>query len=336
MTQPQALQAMLSIYAGPDSPLARLASLPGGLPRELVFLGMGSSLFACRPAVCRLNHLGLSAREVDASEYLYYHWEEPREGLLRVVISQSGESPEVKKLALRLGGKSPFVAITNDETSTLAKAADAVLPILGGVEKSTTNKTYTNSLAAALALAEWAAGRDPHGALEPMRALPQLMGTLLNEWRAAVTPLADFLGLPPHLDVLGRGPSMATVGQGSLILRELSHTPCAPMNSGLFRHGLVPSMKHGGAMLAFAPASTDEDLTLGLALDAVEAGGRAAVVTNRALEKRERLFIFQLPATGKLYACFLEIMVVQLLGILYAERRGMDPGAGIAKITPKE
>ncbi|MEK7765337.1 MAG: SIS domain-containing protein, partial [bacterium] len=305
-------------------------------PTAVTFLGMGTSLFAAHPAVCRLNALGIAARAVDASEYLYYHWEDSRPGLLRVLVSQSGESPEVKKVAARLAGKAPFVAITNDESSRLARAATAVLPLLAGAEHSTTNKTYINSLAAGLALAEWAGHRDPRGALEPLRALPQAMGSLLTGWRDAVGPLADFLGEPAHLDLIGRGPSLATVSQGSLILRELAHVKCAGMNAGLFRHGLVPSMRGGGLMLAFAPAGEMEGLTLGLVADVVAAGGRAVVVTTRSVPRKEGWFPVLLPPCGKLYAPFLEIVLVELLGLLYAERRGMEPGAGIPKITPKE
>jgi len=327
---------MLDAYGGAASPLNRLESLgPAARPGSVVFLGMGSSLFAAAPAVCYLEARGIKARAIDASEYLYYLWEPPKTGRLTILISQSGESAETKRFVEKLAGQT-YVALTNHEASTLGKGATVTLPMLGGVEKSTTNKTYTNSVAAALLIAQRLTPRDPEPVLDRLKPLAAAMASILDGWRARVSTFADFLGQPPHLDIIGRGPSLATVGQGGLILRELAHIKTAPLNAGLFRHGLIPSMRDGGVMLAFASSGKTDHLTIGMVDEIVAMGGKVILVTDRDVPPAPRKLVFRIPSVGELYAPILEILLVEMLGTLFAERKGMEPGEGIAKITEKE
>ncbi len=336
LTQPDAFRAMLAAYGGPDSPLHRLEKLgQAGKVGSVCFLGMGSSLFAAQPAVCYLEARGIKARAIDASEYLYYLWEPPKTGRLTVIISQSGESAETKRLVEKMAGQA-YVAITNHEGSTLGRGAAVTLPMLGGVEKSTTNKTYTNSVAIALLLAQRLTPREPEPVADRLAAISPAMAAMLDGWRGRMAAFAEFLGPLPHLDIIGRGPSLATVGQGGLILRELAHVKTGAMNAGLFRHGLIPSMRDGGAMLAFAPAGRTDHLTLGMADEITAMGGRVVLVTDREVAPGPRKLVFRLPAVGELYAPMLEILPIELLGTLAAERKGMEPGEGIAKITEKE
>jgi glucosamine--fructose-6-phosphate aminotransferase (isomerizing) len=300
---------------------------------------MGSSLYASIPAAYMLSLRGLPAHAVDAGEYLYYRLDRPRDAFLPVLVSQSGESPEVKRIVDGWNGTVPFVAITNDEASTVARSAAAVLPLLAGPEASTTSKSYTNTLAATVLMAARLGALDLAEALASFAPLPDAMTALFRDWRRTVEPLADFLCEPPHVDLVGRGPSLATVRQGALILREIAHIRTAGHTSGAFRHGLVPSMKRGGEMIAFAPAGVTDRLTIGLAEDVIAMGGKVVLATNRDVEPGPRLKVWKLPnlpGVAELHMPVLEILLIELLGIVFAERRGIVPGEGIAKITPKE
>jgi len=338
-TQPAAFASMLAAYGGTDSPLRRLDPILAGGPRSVMFIGMGSSLYASIPAAYMLSLRGLPAHAVDAAEYLYYRLDRPRDAFLPVLVSQSGESPEIRRIVDGWKDTVPYVAITNDERSALASSAAAVLPLLAGAEASTTNKTYTNALGVTILLSARLGGLDVASALASFAPLPEAMTALLHDWRKIVEPLADFLCEPPHVDLVGRGPSLASVRQGALILRELAHIRTAGHTGGGFRHGLIPSMKRGGEMIAFAPAGVTDRLMLGLVEDVVAMGGKVVLVTNRPVEEGSRLKVWrlpELPGVAELHMPVLEILLVELLGIVFAERRGVVPGEGIPKITPKE
>src|SRR6185503_3026226 len=179
--------------------------------------------------------------------------------------------------------------------------------------------------------------RDPEPVLDRLRPLPAAIAAILDGWRGRIGTFAEFLGNPVgHLDIIGRGPSLATVGKGGLILRELAHVKTAPLNAGLFRHGLIPSMRDGGVMLAFAPSGRTDHLTIGMVDEIVQMGGKVILVTDRDVPPQPRKLVFRLPDVGELYVPILQILLIELLGTLFAERKGMEPGEGIAKITEKE
>jgi glucosamine--fructose-6-phosphate aminotransferase (isomerizing) len=334
MGQPEALGELLKVYSGSDTPLNRLDGfLKGRRPSSVVFIGMGTSLSAPIPAVCLLSDYGIPARAYDAGEFRHYLLGSIEENALIVIISQSGESAELKIIAETL--KRPYVAITNTENSTLARNAAAVLPMCGGVEVSTTNRTFTNSIAACLLLAGKLAGKHTD-IIKALAPAPDAMKEVLNNWRDFMVPVAGFFGNPPHFDLLGRGPSMACVTQGGLILRELAHLQGGVYTTGNFRHGMVPSMKRGGMVVVISPSGKTADLNRGLVDDVLATGGKAILITDRNEKPADSLMLIRLPALGELYSTLVTILPIELLGVLAAESRNMDPGGDIAKVTTKE
>lgn len=332
LRQPAALARGLAAYTRPRK-LLRLFPLDSR-PSSLLFLGMGSSLFAAHPAVCYLAARGLQAQAQDAGEFLHYGGALQPATLL-ALISQSGESPEVNKIASRLGRR-PFAVITNHPASSLAKAGTVTLPILGGRECGTTNQTFTNTIVVCLALAAAAAGEHPAALLSAARRIPNAMRRFLQGWRERLEPIADFLGFPTHLDLIARGPSLAAARQGALILRELCHLKTAAHSAGQFRHGLLPSLREGGAVIVLAPRGATQSLVLRLARDIEERGAQTVLVTDAQSPRAPMRRAIVLPATGELFAPLLSLLPLQLFGVLWAERRGMEPGEGIEKITTRE
>jgi glucosamine--fructose-6-phosphate aminotransferase (isomerizing) len=271
---------------------------------------------------------------MDASEYIHYLPHSVEKGALVVLVSQSGESPEMKRLAVSLDH--PFVAITNNESSTLARAADAVLPMVAGEEKATTNRTFTNTIAVCLALAAPVMGEDPGNIFDLLLPIPDQMDELLAGWRKKMEPAAEFTGTPPHFDIVGRGPSLATVWQGGLILRELARLKGGWFSAGVFRHGLVPSMRDGGLLIMVSPPEGTADLNRVLVDDVLALGGRVLMVTDHDEKPADRLSVCRIPQTDEHSSPLLSIIPLELLGILLAERQGLDPGSEIAKVTVKE
>ncbi len=328
LTQPRALSRVLTVYSRPhQSPLLR--STISNPPSSILFLGIGSSLYAALPAVCHLNRHGVFAEAQDASEYLYYGGQ-LRCDALPVLISQSGESPEVNKIARQLSR--PWIAVTNNPRSTLAKSALVVLPILAAKETGTTNQTYTNTIVVCLALAARIGGTHDF----VPKQIPGLMKQLLQNWRAKIEPVADFLGDTAHLDIFARGPSLATALQGALILRELTHIKTSPFSAGQFRHGPLASAKERATAIGIAPRGPTQTLTLRLAADIVNQGGSVVLLTNKKLKTSRNWVIVPTPALDEQDAPLYDILFFELLGILLAERRGMIPGGDVIKITTKE
>ena len=152
LEQGQALRTAAEAYRDQEGGLLREAArLVGGRP--ILLAGMGSSWAAALAVEACLVRQGRLAVTIEASEVLY-RWLPvvggPR-GLFPILISQSGESPELVRLSAEINGS--YMAITNRPSSTLARQAALTLPLHAGHEEGVTNKTFLNSVAVGMLLA---------------------------------------------------------------------------------------------------------------------------------------------------------------------------------------
>ena len=169
------------------------------------------------------------------------------DGAGAITISQSGKSPDIVAMlesVERAGAVS--LAITNDVNSPLAKAADAVIDILAGEEKSVAaTKTFVTSVVAGLAVvAEWA---QDAALMQAIDALPQSLEQSLScDW----TPLVEALDGQPSLYVLGRGPSAAIASEAALKFKETSGLHAEAYSTAEVLHGPAAIVAKGFPVLA--------------------------------------------------------------------------------------
>lgn len=154
----------------------------------------------------------------------------PRLGrALTVAISLSGQSPDVVAVvedARKQGGCT--LAITGDAASPLARAAEHVLLLACGEERSiAATKSYTNQLLAVAMLSE--ALRGETGALD---AIPDAAREALR------TPLPP-LPQGDHLIVIGRGFHLSTANELALKLKETAYLHAEAYSPADLQHGPV-------------------------------------------------------------------------------------------------
>ena len=225
-------------------------------------------------------------------------------------ISQSGQSPDVVAVieeARRQGV--PTVAITNVEGSTLARAAELVLPLEAGEEVSVpASKTYTASLLA-MALISLAIDPDAQFA-DAIARVPDAITHALQRERdvEAIVPVLS----GPRAVVLGRGYNFSTAEEVALKLSETSYV--------LARAWSVADFEHGPIAIAEA----------GLPVVIVDGGGDVAS-DLRAIEaklKAKGLLVARLTDESGLPEALTPIPLAvlgQLLAHDVAVARGFDP-----------
>ena len=87
-----------------------------------------------------------------------------------------------------------------------------------------------------------------------------IIADYLKNWQDQVALLKATLGLPDHLIILGRGPSLASVLCGSLILAEAGKMPSIAMNAAEYRHGPLEMVGPKLTFLVFNGAATDSSI----------------------------------------------------------------------------
>jgi glutamine---fructose-6-phosphate transaminase (isomerizing) len=194
-----------------------------------------------------------------AAPSLYTHYGSPPQlkGWCVIGISQSGASPDV--VAVVEEGRRQgclTVAITNEAESRLASAADLVLVLGTGPERSVpASKTYTASL---LGLAMLSQAMDPEPDFGAALArVPRALGAAL-ELDDDLDRLAPAL-LGPRAVVLGRGFNLSTAEEIALKLTETSYVLARAWSVADFAHGPIAVVDPGFPVLLVGSAGPVAD-----------------------------------------------------------------------------
>jgi glutamine---fructose-6-phosphate transaminase (isomerizing) len=312
--------------------------------REVVFTGMGSSLNAAYPAKYLLARCGIPARIEPASELLYSLLPTIGSGTLVIAASQSGETIETNKVVAALKEHRRLIVVANNDASRMAASGRPFLPIFAGQETRTSSKTYTNTLALLYLIAEQIA--DGNGASRTCvesagDALVEAMRSTLAQANELVErTLAHWIALDA-MQVVARGPSLATAHELALILAENIGLCVQPIDGGSFRHGFNYMAGEGHPMLFLAPDSQTAPLTGTIAAQMAERGSRVVVLSSGVAASDlgvENVLELQLPLRGVVpeLVPICEILLLEILTLRLAERAGRDPGRLESKVTLEE
>ena len=277
---PAALDRLISYYeqdgrARLDDFRARAAGAS-----EIVASGMGTSRFAPEAIFPRLARRGVSCRTVDAGEWLHYGTGAPSATSLVILTSQSGESVEVKRLVQEGRVASGFVAITNEQTSTLARAAGIAFPLLAGDEASISTKTYANTLAVLHLLA--AALEGPDAVERGLRELRAAARLLEDAPESAVMAAARAIASGPGIAFVGRGPAYVAARQCALTFMEGARCLTSAFTGGAFNHGPAETVDSGFPLVIFQATGRTRRLSETLARRASTHGASVVVLTDES------------------------------------------------------
>jgi len=239
-------------------------------PRFIVTCARGSSDHAATFAKYVFEtQLGLVTASLSPSINSVYAAEQKLDGALYITISQSGKSPDLVRnaQAARLAG-AHVVALVNVEDSPLALAADTVIPLHAGPEKSVAaTKSYICSLSAILHIA--ARWNNDAALLDALRAVPAAMRAT---WSADWSALEDGLVDARNLFVVGRGLGLAAAQEAALKFKETSGLHAEAFSAAEVKHGPMAIVGPGFPVLFFVQPDDTWEGTLELAREFRERG----------------------------------------------------------------
>ncbi len=250
----------------------------------------------------------------------------PRFGNCLVLgVSQSGKSPDIVSVVAEAKRQGALTAaLTNIPASDLGRAAEYVLDLHAGEEKSVAaTKTYTAQLAAIALLSACLSGGAAR--LGMLHQAPQHVAQALAV-EERVARVAERYCYMESCVTIGRGYNYATAFELALKVQELTYTVVSPYSSADFLHGplalvergfpaivIAPSGKMLPEMLVFLQTLSQRGAELVVISDATEALQKARV----ALPLPDGVPEWLSPLTG--------IVPGQLLAMYLARARGYDP-----------
>lgn len=229
---------------------ALAADLRQNPPPFVVTCARGSSDHAATYAKYLFEtRLGVVTASASPSVGSVYEARQQLKGVLYLVISQSGKSPDLLRNAeAAKAAGARVVALVNVEDSPLAQLADTVIPLGAGAERSVAaTKSYLASLAAILQLgAYW---RDDPTLIAALDALP---AALSQAWECDWSAVTDGLVDAHNLFVVGRGPGLAAAQEAALKFKETCGLHAEGYSSAEVKHGPMALVGKDFPVLAFA------------------------------------------------------------------------------------
>ncbi|AXC14148.1 Glucosamine-6-phosphate deaminase [isomerizing], alternative [Acidisarcina polymorpha] len=329
--QPASHRTLLDYHAGQGSTSLqtcgeRLRNASG----RLIYSGMGASIFAVIPAVSRLLENGYPAQIAESSELLHYGSASLTKEDVGILISRSGESVEVVRLAekMREAGMT-VIGVTNVPGSPLEQLADHTLTIGSQADQLIAVQTYTGTVLTLLLLAEEAiSGSSLEFSQAASAMLPQLSAHIdacfeaSESWRHWLEPSGV-------LYLLGRGPALASVQEGALLMHETAKASAVGMSSGQFRHGPVEWVSAESRVLVFGAPEATQAIDRSLANDLYRMGAQVRWIgpSQGGSDSGEHApALIPWPDVAPAFAPVFDVVPMQVASYRLALWRGIVPG----------
>jgi glucosamine--fructose-6-phosphate aminotransferase (isomerizing) len=337
LEQPEVLERLLEQERGTVEAVAQ--AIRERAPRFMVLAARGSSDNAARYGQYLLGAVnGLPVALATPSLFTLYRRPPRLADALVVAVSQSGQSPDIVAVVeegRRQGALT--LAVTNDPTSPLARAAEWVVPLHAGAERSVAaTKTYTASLLALGMISAALAGDEEMFAA--LRTVPEAIRQVVSS-APTICRASERYRYMEACVVVSRGYNYATAYEIALKLKELTYVLAEPYSSADFQHGPVALVEKGFPVIAVVPegAVTAEMVDFLRRLRERE----AELVVISAREEVLSLAQTPLPLPEGIPE-WLSPMVAVVPGQLFAlgltQARGLDPDQprGLQKVTRTE
>lgn len=331
--QPEVARRCLTAWAADGgAPASALAALDWVAMRQITLVGCGTAYYACLVARWHFETIARLHADVDVASEFRYRLPPLPDGGLAVFVSQSGETADT--LAAMRYAKAQgqiTVALVNVDSSTMAREADIVAPLLAGPEIGVAStKAFTAQLLAlsglVLAAARERGTADVASLWMALQEVPEALSAALAR-RGEASAVAR--ALTPARDVLflGRGPMHVLALEGALKLKELAYIHAEGYPAGELKHGPIALVDERTPVVALAPHDMLFEKTASNLHEVAARGGPVTLVTDAAgaaAVSGEPWRVLAMPTVHPFVAPIVYAAPMQLLAYHAALFRGAD------------
>ena len=253
---------------------------------------------------------------------------------LVIGVSQSGQSPDVVGVVeAARSQKAPTIAVTNDPSSPLGRAAEFNIDVHAGPERAVAaTKTYIAELAA-LAMLSTALNGD-NLARRQLEAVPDAIADALRLEQAVALAAREQAGVQRAV-ILGRGFNYSTALEWSLKLKETAYVLADAYSTADFEHGPIAMIDPGFVVHAIAADGPTLPEILAVLGRLHEVGARLVVASDSADALGHADVPLRLPSSPEWLSPLSAIIPGQLFAYHLAIAKHLDPDhpRNIQKVT---
>ncbi len=243
-----------------------------------------------------------------------------KEGTAIIAVSQSGETADVLEILER--GKArgaKILALTNVESSSIARMADVHLPINAGPEKAVASTKAATAQMALLFLLAHADINSINIGRHILRSTAASINDMLNpRYEDRIRSVAESIVKKDNLFIIGRGALFPMALESAIKIQEVSYIHAQGFAAGELKHGPIALIEEGTPCLVLG----DDQETIS---NATELKARGAMIIGVSPGRKDVFDQWlKVPDCNGAQA-IASIIPVQILAYHLAILRGLDP-----------
>lgn len=267
-----------------------------------------------------------------ASEYRYSnHYF--NENVLVVLISQSGETADTLACLRMCNDENvDTLAIVNVISSTIAREAKYVMPMLAGPEicVATTKGYFSQSYLCSLIMLKYMYKHrlidkdEVKRILEEYKTLPKNIKKIIDD--TSYKNIAKSIYKSNDIYYIGRGIDIYTCYEASLKLKETSYIHSECFAAGELKHGPIALIQKATPVIALMSEFSVKDKTISNIIESKSRGAKIIAVRKESIHLDKNSYDYEIvvPLTSEYIQNLLIIVACQLLAFEVAKLRGCD------------
>jgi len=301
---------------------------------RITLIGCGTAYHSCLIAKYLFEELSSITVETDIASEFRYRKIKFKKNNLYVFVSQSGETADTfAALDLCKKNKANTCAIVNVVESSIARAADFVLPIHAGPEIGVAStKAFIGQMLVLYLLSlkiskirNEITDQNYIKSINNLNNLPSLIKEVLAKRNEIQIIAKDFVDSKGTM-FLGRGLSYPIALEGALKLKELSYIHAEGYPAGEMKHGPLALIEDGLPVVVLAPKDKYFEKTISNMQEVIARGGKVILFTDDDSEiiSENIRYKFNIPKCNDYIKPFLLTLPLQMLAYYVASFKNCD------------
>ena len=301
---------------------------------KITLIGCGTAYHSCLIAKYLFEELSSITVETDIASEFRYRKIKFNKNNLYVFVSQSGETADTfAALDLCKKNKANTCAIVNVVESSIARAADFVLPIHAGPEIGVAStKAFIGQMLVLYLLSlkiskirNEITDQNYIKNINDLNNLPSLIKEVLAKRNEIQIIAKDFIDSKGTM-FLGRGLSYPIALEGALKLKELSYIHAEGYPAGEMKHGPLALIEDGLPVVVLAPKDKYFEKTISNMQEVIARGGKVILFTDDDSEiiSENIRYKFNIPKCNDYIKPFLLTLPLQMLAYYVASFKNCD------------
>ncbi len=301
---------------------------------RITLIGCGTAYHSCLIAKYLFEELSSITVETDIASEFRYRKIKFKKNNLYIFVSQSGETADTfAALDLCKKNKANTCAIVNVVESSIARAADFVLPIHAGPEIGVAStKAFIGQMLVLYLLSlkiskirNEITDQNYIKSINDLNNLPSLIKEVLAKRNEIQIIAKDFVDSKGTM-FLGRGLSYPIALEGALKLKELSYIHAEGYPAGEMKHGPLALIEDGLPVVVLAPKDKYFEKTISNMQEVIARGGKVILFTDDDSEiiSENIRYKFNIPKCNDYIKPFLLTLPLQMLAYYVASFKNCD------------